>query len=515
MLDGARPRHRRAARRAVRAARRRGSGGWCCTARARSGSTCCRSRKVAKSKVAEVGRCFASSSRASTRRSKKRRGCRRVFAVKLEHLVGEVECTTCGGSRLRDDAAAVRFRGRNDRRIWADCRWASCCDEIEAWKLTPAEQKIAGELLREITNRLQFLVDVGLEYLTLARPRADALRRRGAAHPPGEPGRQRPVRRALRARRTDDRPAPARQHAAARRAAQAPRPRQHAAGRRARPRSDRERRPAARLRPRRRPTRRRDRRRAARPTQVAQANAARVTGPYLERQEGDCGADEPADRVGSPKAEVRSPKRKGRSQKCRKTRPSTFDLATPDSDRPVARSPRRPAQQPQERRRRDSRSARSPRSPASSGSGKSSLVEDVLYAALARTLHRASTDARRARRDPRRRAHQQGHPRRSAAAGQLADVEPGHVHRRVRPDPRSSSRSCPRRSSAATRPRRFSFNVPGGRCEACEGNGQQRIEMHFLPDVWVECDTCRGQRYNPETLAVTLPRPARSPTCST
>ncbi|MEC8160635.1 MAG: excinuclease ABC subunit A, partial [Planctomycetota bacterium] len=50
--------------------------------------------------------------------------------------------------------------------------------------------------------------------------------------------------------------------------------------------------------------------------------------------------------------------------------------------------------------------------------------------------------------------------------------------------------------------RRFSFNVPGGRCEACEGHGHRRIEMHFLPDVWVECEACRGKRYNAETLSI-------------
>ncbi|HEY2147299.1 MAG TPA: ATP-binding cassette domain-containing protein, partial [Pirellulales bacterium] len=136
-----------------------------------------------------------------------------------------------------------------------------------------------------------------------------------------------------------------------------------------------------------------------------------------------------------------------------------------------------------------------------SGSGKSSLIEDVLYNALARTLHRARVTP--------------------APHDAIRGIE--HINKVIRVDqqplgntPTSNPATytgvfdlirelysqLPDAKIRGYMPRRFSFNAPGGRCEACEGNGQKRIEMHFLPDVWVECETCRGRRYNPETLAV-------------
>ena len=136
-----------------------------------------------------------------------------------------------------------------------------------------------------------------------------------------------------------------------------------------------------------------------------------------------------------------------------------------------------------------------------SGSGKSSLIEDVLYSSLARTLHRAKEFP--------------------GAHDSIRGIEQINKVIRVDQQPLGQTPSSnpatftgafdlirglfaqlPEAKLRGYQPRRFSFNVPGGRCEKCEGNGQLRIEMHFLPDVWVECDTCRGQRYNEETLAV-------------
>ena len=136
-----------------------------------------------------------------------------------------------------------------------------------------------------------------------------------------------------------------------------------------------------------------------------------------------------------------------------------------------------------------------------SGSGKSSLVNEVLYQTLARRLHRARTPAA---------AHDDIEGLAQIAKNINDDQDP--IGNTPSSNPatytgvfdliRELFAKLPEAKVRGYQPRRFSFNKPGGRCEACEGNGQKKIEMHFLPDVWVECDVCNGQRYNPETLAV-------------
>ena len=136
-----------------------------------------------------------------------------------------------------------------------------------------------------------------------------------------------------------------------------------------------------------------------------------------------------------------------------------------------------------------------------SGSGKSSLIEDVLYNSLAHKLHRARVIPA---------AHDEIRGLKRINKVIRVDQQPLGNSPTSNPATytgvfdliRTLFAQLPEAKVRGYQPRRFSFNAPGGRCEACEGNGQKRIEMHFLPDVWVECDVCRGRRYNPETLAV-------------
>ncbi len=136
-----------------------------------------------------------------------------------------------------------------------------------------------------------------------------------------------------------------------------------------------------------------------------------------------------------------------------------------------------------------------------SGSGKSTLVNDTLYTAVARTLYRA---------------HEEPAPHESIEGiehfDKVINVDQSPIGRTPRSNPATyTGLFTPIRELLAemntARERgygagRFSFNVAGGRCEACQGDGVVKVEMHFLPDVYVPCDVCKGMRYNRETLEV-------------
>ncbi len=138
-----------------------------------------------------------------------------------------------------------------------------------------------------------------------------------------------------------------------------------------------------------------------------------------------------------------------------------------------------------------------------SGGGKSTLVIDTLYKALARRLNGA-------------REHPGAHDRIEGAEhlDKIVDIDQSPIGRTPRSNPatytgaftpiRDWFSGLPEAKARGYGPGRFSFNVKGGRCEACQGDGVIKIEMHFLPDVYVQCDVCKGKRYNRETLEVTF-----------
>ncbi len=136
-----------------------------------------------------------------------------------------------------------------------------------------------------------------------------------------------------------------------------------------------------------------------------------------------------------------------------------------------------------------------------SGSGKSTLVNETLYHVLARHLYRSKL----------------GPASHDSIEGlelidKVIDVDQSPIGRTPRSNPatyaglftpiRELFANLPESQMRGYGPGRFSFNVKGGRCESCQGDGLVKIEMHFLPDVYVPCDVCRGRRYNRETLDV-------------
>ena len=139
-----------------------------------------------------------------------------------------------------------------------------------------------------------------------------------------------------------------------------------------------------------------------------------------------------------------------------------------------------------------------------SGSGKSTLVIDTLLRALAQQLHQRQGAARA------RTTASTGcstSTRSSTSTRRRSGARRARTRRRTPACSRTSaicSRSLPESKARGYKPGRYSFNVKGGRCEACQGDGILRIEMHFLPDVYVECEACGGRRYNRETLEVQL-----------
>jgi excinuclease ABC subunit A len=136
-----------------------------------------------------------------------------------------------------------------------------------------------------------------------------------------------------------------------------------------------------------------------------------------------------------------------------------------------------------------------------SGSGKSTLINDILYRSLAKNLYGS-------REEP------GAHESLSGAdqIDKVIQIDQSPIGRTPRSNPATYTQvfspirdlfaMLPEARERGYKPGRFSFNVTGGRCEACQGDGQRRIEMNFMPDVYVQCEVCNGRRYNQETLAV-------------
>jgi excinuclease ABC subunit A len=390
---------------------------------------------------------------------------------KLEAFTDQIDCGACDGSRLREESSAVRFRGHTIADL-VHMPLDRLALEIETWKLDRREAKIANELLREIQSRVEFLLAVGLDYLTLHRGAAtlsggEAQRIRlagqlgsglcGVLYVLDEPtiglhprDNVKLIRAMHRLRDTGntllvvehDRDViagsdrlydfgPRAGRHGGRIVAQGP------------------------------------------PSQVVPFDQS-VTAPYLD---GSRSIAIPKSRrpvlgkTGTP--QVNFLKVSGAHE----NNLQGVDLDLPLGVFTAVTGP--------------------------SGSGKSSLIDGILYPALARRLHRA-------RLRPGRHQKIEG----VRYIDKVIRVDQSSLGNSPSSNPatytgafdliRQIFAELPESQDRHFTARTFSFNVSGGRCETCEGNGQLCVEMHFLPDVYVPCDECAGRRYNEDVLQVQL-----------
>ncbi len=390
---------------------------------------------------------------------------------KLEQFTAEIDCGMCDGSRLRDDAAAVRFRGRTIADL-VHMPLDRLADEVKSWKLDRRERKIAGELIREVQARVGFLLDVGLNYLTL---------HRGAATLSG--GEAQRIRLAAQLGSglcgvlyvLDE--------------------------------------PTIGLHP-------RDNLRLIKALHrlrdlgntllvvehdrdvIAGSDYLCDFGPRAGRHGGRIVAQGAPDQVEPFEDSVTAGYIRG-----------TKTIPVPKGRRPVLRNNGDPAVPFLKIFGAAENNLKSvdlelplgvlTAVTGPSGSGKSSLIESILFPVLARRLHRARVRPGR-------------HDRMDGVRhiDKVIQVDQSPLGNSPSSNPATYTgafdlirqlfanvpEAVERRFSART----FSFNVPGGRCETCEGTGQLRIEMHFLPDVYVPCDECHSRRYNEDVLEVKL-----------
>lgn len=385
-----------------------------------------------------------------------------AYRAKLQGMTDDAPCATCMGARLRDDAAAVRFKGLTIDQI-CNMPLGKTYEFFQNLKLSAAERHIAGDLIREIRDRLKFLVDVGLDYLSL-----------GRGTPSLSGGEAQRIRLAgqLGSGLTgvlyvlDE--------------------------------------PTIGLHP-------RDNHKL-----LKALKRLRDLGNTLVLVEHDRDVVEAADhlvdfgpRAGDEGGRVVASGSVAKVARAKESLTGRYlsgkDAIPVPADRRPTTGPRLIVQGARHHNLKNIDVAFPLRVLTAitgvSGSGKSTLIEDVLWKAAAKRLHRAKVVP--------------------GAFDKIKGLE--NVDKIIRVDqsplggtPASNPATysgafdlirelfakLPAAKTRGYTPGRFSFNIPGGRCEACEGNGRKRIEMHFLPDVWVVCDACSGARFAPETLTV-------------